>query len=272
MNQPILVEFKANRKDYFDNKERLELKKNDYVIVQAEIGQDLGKVRLCTDKIPEGFLEDRELKPIVRLAQEADLNQLTENRKEEERVKDIVRQRIVKYALRMKLVDAEYQYDRKRLVIFFTAEKRVDFRALVRDLAGEFKTRIELRQIGVRDESKRVDGYGPCGWRMCCAGHLTEFTPITTDCAKDQCLQLNPAKLTGICGRLKCCLAYERDYYVSTLTKLPKIGHAVTTSKGPGSISAIDIISGKIQIQHGQDGATETLLFEEASKYLNIDL
>jgi cell fate regulator YaaT (PSP1 superfamily) len=272
MNNSILVEFKSNRKEYFDNKDRLEIKKNDYVLVQAEIGMDLGKVHLTSEQIPDEFLEDKELKSVVRLAVADDIVKLNENRIEEEKAKETVRQKIVKYALKMKLVDAEYQYDRKRLVFFFTAEKRVDFRSLVRDLAGEFKTRIELRQIGVRDESKRVDGFGPCGWRMCCSNHLTEFNPITTDCAKDQCLQLNPSKLTGICGRLKCCLSYERDYYVSTLTKLPKIGYPVTTAKGPGTINAIDIIGNKIQIQHGQDGDMEVLNFEEASKYLNIDL
>ncbi len=268
----IQVEFKANRKEYFLNTDSLEIKKDDYVLVEAEVGLDLGQVRLGHEQIDPQSIEGKEFRPIIRLALNDDLNTLEENRKEEEKAKDIIRQKIVKFGLKMKLVDAEYQFDRKRLVFYFTAEKRVDFRALVRDLAGEFKTRIELRQIGVRDESKRIDGYGPCGRRVCCSSFLTEFKPVTTESAKDQGLQLNPSKLTGMCGRLKCCLGYERDFYVSTLTRLPRVGTPITTLHGPGEIIHVDIIRSIILVKHGGEGEVETISLSEAAQFLKIDL
>ncbi len=271
MHNVIQVEFKSNRKEYFNNKDALAVSRNDYVLVEAEVGMDIGRVRFGPEEIDPQTVEGRELRPVIRLALNADLEALAENRKDEESAKEIIRQKIVKYGLKMKLVDAEYQFDRKRLVFFFTAEKRVDFRALVRDLAGEFKTRIELRQIGVRDESKRVDGYGPCGRRLCCSSFLTEFKPITTESAKDQGLQLNPAKLTGMCGRLKCCLSYERDFYVSTLTRLPRVGTTITTKEGPGEIIHIDIIRNLMQVKHN-NGEIETISLADAARFLKIDL
>lgn len=271
MHNVIQVEFKSNRKEYYINKDELDVNRNDYVLVEAEVGMDLGRVRFIPDDIDPQAAEGRELRPVIRLALNDDMDALAQNRQDEEGAKEIIRQKIAKYGLKMKLVDAEYQFDRKRLVFFFTAEKRVDFRALVRDLASEFKTRIELRQIGVRDESKRVDGYGPCGRRLCCSSFLTEFKPITTESAKDQGLQLNPAKLTGMCGRLKCCLSYERDFYVSTLTRLPRIGTSITTKEGPGEIIHIDIIRNLMQVKH-KDGDVEIIGLAEAARFLKIDL
>ncbi|HNO09577.1 MAG TPA: regulatory iron-sulfur-containing complex subunit RicT, partial [bacterium] len=234
MQNPIQVEFKANRKEIFLNKNNLVVKVGDHVIVQCENGVDMGKVALTHEQIPEDLTKDKELRQFIRVANPDEISKLADNRNEEEKTKAVVKQKIIKHGLKMKLVDAEYQFDRKKIVFFFTAEKRVDFRSLVKDLAGEFKTRIELRQIGVRDEAKRVDGYGPCGKQLCCSGHLTEFQPITTEYAKDQGLQLNPSKLTGLCGRLKCCLAYERDFYVNTLSRFPGVGSPIKTKKGRG--------------------------------------
>lgn len=271
MHPVIFVEFKANRKDYFYNKDALPLQKNDYVLVEAEMGVDFGRIRLTSEEVDLQAIEGRELRSVIRAAIPSDLEALAENRRAEERAKGIIKEKIIKFGLKMKLVDAEYQFDRKKLVFFFTADKRVDFRALVRDLAAEFKTRIELRQIGVRDEAKRVDGYGPCGRRLCCSSFLTEFKPITTESARDQGLQLNPSKLTGMCGRLKCCLAYERDYYVSTLSRLPRQGSPITTDKGEGEILHLDIIRNLVQIRHS-DGEIETLALEEVSELLKIDL
>lgn len=267
----IQVEFKARRKEYFFNKSNLTLRKGDAVIVQAENGVDLGVVSLTPDQIPDHETEGRELRYLIRLAIPDEMKKLTENRDEEKKSMGLVRERIAKYGLRMKLVDAEYQFDRRRLVFFFTADKRVDFRLLVRDLASEFKTRIELRQIGVRDEAKRVDGYGPCGKRLCCSEHLTEFKPITTEFAKDQGLQLNPSKLTGLCGRLKCCLAYERDFYVHTLSQFPGIGSMIKTPRGPGEIKHIDIIGNKVHVKRDSD-EWDTLTLEEVADMLGIDL
>ena len=272
MVTPIQVEFKALRKEYYDNKHNLNIKLGEHVVVQAESGVDLGKICLTPDRIPTEAIEGRELRAFVRVANPDEISRLVENRNEEEKAKSIVKQKIAEHGLRMKLVDAEYQFDRKRLVFFFTADKRVDFRNLVRDLAGQFKTRIELRQIGVRDESKRVGGYGPCGKELCCSSHLTEFKPITTDFAKDQGLQLNPTKLTGLCGRLKCCLAYERDFYVKTLSKFPGIGSQIKTSKGPGEIKHLDIIGNKVFVHHHKDDDWETLTLEEVASIRGIDL
>lgn len=271
MQNIIQVEFKANRKEYYFNKDSLAVKKNDFVLVEAEVGLDMGKVRFGPDDIDQQSVEGRELRSVIRLALNDDLNTLDENRKEEEKAKSVIRDKIIKFGLKMKLVDAEYQFDRKRLVFYFTAEKRVDFRALVRELAGEFKTRIELRQIGVRDESKRIDGYGPCGRRVCCSSFLTEFKPVTTESAKDQGLQLNPSKLTGMCGRLKCCLGYERDFYVSTLTRLPRVGTPIKTQRGPGEITNVDIIRNLITVRHG-DGEMEIISLSEAAQFMKIDL
>ncbi|NUM80253.1 hypothetical protein HUU42_05550 [bacterium] len=267
----IQIEFKSHRKEYFDNKHNLTIKRGDNVIVQAESGVDLGRVTQTGDQIPSDAA-GKELRAVVRLANPDEIERLKTNRADEEKAKEIIRQKINKFALKMKLVDAEYQFDRRRIVFYFTAEKRVDFRALVRDLASEFKTRIELRQIGVRDEAKRMDGYGPCGKRLCCTSHLSEFVPITTDFAKDQGLQLNPSKLTGLCGRLKCCLAYERDFYVNTLSRFPGVGSQVKTAKGPGEIKHLDIIANKVHIKHLNDDEWETLKLEELAHFLGIDL
>ncbi len=272
MTQCIQIAFKANRKEYFFNKSNLHLRKGDSVIVQAENGVDLGTVSLTHEQIPSSEVEGKELRYLIRLAIPDEIKKIHENRDEEKKSMNLVRERIARYGLKMKLVDAEFQFDRRRLVFFFTADKRVDFRLLVRDLASEFKTRIELRQIGVRDEAKRVDGYGPCGKRLCCSEHLTDFKPITTEFAKDQGLQLNPSKLTGLCGRLKCCLAYERDFYVRTLSKFPGIGSPIRTSKGPGEVKHVDIIGNKIHIKHDRDDEWETLTLEQVAEILHIDL
>ncbi len=272
MTHCIQVEFKSRRKEYFFNKSNLTLRKGDAVIVQAENGVDLGVVSLTHEQIPPAETEGRELRYLIRLAIPDELKKLDDNRVEEKKSMTTVRERIAKYGLRMKLVDAEYQFDRRRMVFFFTADKRVDFRLLVRDLASEFKTRIELRQIGVRDEAKRVDGYGPCGKRLCCSEHLTEFKPITTEFAKDQGLQLNPSKLTGLCGRLKCCLAYERDFYVNTLSQFPGVGSVIKTPKGPGEIKHIDIIGNKVHIKRDEADEWDTLTLEQVAELLGIDL
>lgn len=271
MSNPIQVEFKAHRKDFFDNRHGLNVRVGDHAVVQADIGVDVGKVCLISDATAEDIAGGKELKAFIRVANPDEISKLVENRNDEEAAKKLVMQKIAEHGLKMKLVDAEFQFDRKRLVFFFTADKRVDFRALVKDLAGHFKTRIELRQIGVRDEARRVDGVGPCGKTLCCSTHLTQFKPIVTDFAKEQGLQLNPAKLTGLCGRLKCCLAYERDFYVNTLSLFPGVGTAVKTSRGQGEIKHIDIIGNKVFVRHNND-EWENLTLEEMAKLLGIDI
>jgi cell fate regulator YaaT (PSP1 superfamily) len=270
MSNVIQVTFKSHRRDFFDNKHNLHVKVGDYVIVQAESGVDLGVVTM--DETPEALVPQKELRTFVRLANPDEIHRVGENRADEVRAEEIFRQKVEKSGLKMKLVEAEYQFDRRRIVFYFTADKRVDFRSLVRDLAAEFRTRIELRQIGVRDEAKRVGGYGPCGKELCCSAHLQGFQPITTEFARDQGLQLNPSKLTGLCGRLKCCLAYERDFYVNTLSKFPGIGDSLRTARGTGEIKHVDIIGNKVYVKHRSEEEWETLRLEEVASLLGLDL
>lgn len=270
MSAIIQVGFKSHRKDFFENKHNLHVKVGEHVIVQAETGVDLGVVTM-TEVMPE-LAGSKPLRTFVRLANPDEIKRLGENRVDEIHAEELFRVKVNKCGLKMKLVEAEYQFDRRRVVFYFTSEKRVDFRALVRELASEFKTRIELRQIGVRDEAKRVGGYGPCGQPLCCSCHLQDFQPITTEFAKVQGLQLNPSKLTGLCGRLKCCLAFEREFYVNTLSRFPGVGSPIKTSRGKGEIRHIDIIGNKVFVRHGHDEEWETLTLEQVADIMGIDL
>ncbi|MCX6826102.1 MAG: regulatory iron-sulfur-containing complex subunit RicT [candidate division Zixibacteria bacterium] len=235
-----LVEFKGNRKEYCYNTFYHSLKLHDYVIVQAERGEDMG---LLDRKVITGvdFSDMEKPHSILRPASEEDRRKLTQNRADEEMGWDKVLVFIKKYNLDMKLVDIEYQFDRNKLTFYFTAEHRVDFRALVRDLAAEYKTRIELRQIGVRDEAKRIDGFGLCGLQQCCSAFLKNFDPISTGEARIQGLSLNPAKISGNCGRLLCCLKYESEFYTEVRSKYPEIGEKYVTPNGEGIVDRINV-------------------------------
>lgn len=269
MSAVIQVGFKSHRKDFFENKHNLHVRVGEFVIVQAETGVDLGLVTM-TDVVPPDT--GKPIKTFVRIANPDEVKRLDENRADERRAGEIFKQKVSKCGLKMKLVEAEYQFDRRRIVFYFTSEKRVDFRALVKELAAEFKTRIELRQIGVRDEAKRIGGYGPCGQELCCSCHMQDFQPITTEFAKVQGLQLNPSKLTGLCGRLKCCLAYERDFYIKTLSQFPGVGDALETSRGRGEIKHVDIIGNRVHVRHPNSDDWETLTLENVAELMHIDL
>ncbi len=223
MSDLFLVGFKGNRKEYYYNSFHHSLNKGDYVIVQVDRGEDCGEVLQQVEKeitIPDG----EKPSSILRRANEDDMARLDDNRKEEETAWETGLRLIKKHNLGMKLVDIEYQLDRNKITFFFTADHRVDFRALVRDLASEYKTRIELRQIGVRDEARRIGGFGVCGIEQCCVSFLRKFDPISTQDARIQNLSLNPSKISGNCGRLLCCLKYEVDFYDEVLRKYPEIG------------------------------------------------
>jgi cell fate regulator YaaT (PSP1 superfamily) len=235
-----VVGFKGNRKDYYYNTYYHSLKLKDYVIVQAERGEDMGildkKVMAHVD-----FSDTEKPHSILRPASDEDREKLVQNRAEEETAYIRILELINKHTLDMKLVDIEYQYDRNKLTFFFTAEHRVDFRSLVRDLAGEYRTRIELRQIGVRDEAKRIGGYGICGLQQCCASFLKNFDPISTADARVQGLSLNPTKISGNCGRLLCCLKYETEHYTEVRKKYPDVGERYTTPTGEGLVDRINV-------------------------------
>jgi cell fate regulator YaaT (PSP1 superfamily) len=242
------------------------------VVVEAERGQDLGLVSAVGEtalrKCGVGcngcsLAEPPEPKgKIVRPATADEANVLPELRKAEEDVRRKVIERVTVHGLVMKVSDAEWQWDRKKLTVYFTAEKRVDFRALVRDLAGLFRTRIELRQIGARDEAKRLDGLGRCGRQFCCSSWLPELKPVSLSLAKDQRLSLNPSQISGGCGRLLCCLRYEHDFYVSSRKRFPKEGRDLNTSRGTERVVSVDIFRERVLLM-AADRSTRPLTLAE---------
>ena len=258
-----LVEFKGSRKEYFTNPDCLSIKIGNLVIVQVERGEDMGRV---TKKVPMEMVElEKKPQNILRLAIQDDLNKLTANR---EREKDCVKQcekMIAERNLEMKLVDAEFQFDNNKITFFFTAEKRVDFRELVKELATTYKTRIELRQIGVRDEARRIGGFGVCGLPLCCTAFLREFEPISTQLAREQNLSLNPAKISGNCGRLLCCLRYEKDIYEKSLPIYPKVGEKFQTENGEGVVEKINIFKEYIVVKQ-ESGEEEKITLIQMRK------
>jgi len=249
-----MIEFKGNRREFFYNTFYHSLPLNDYVIVEVERGEDAGILRRKIQQ--DAHLPDEE-KPhsILKPASEEDKARIAENRLLENAAWEKATPLIEKHKLEMKLIDIEYQFDRNKLTFFFTAEHRVDFRALVRDLAAIYRTRIELRQIGVRDEAKRVGGYGVCGLQLCCASFLRKFDPISTQDARVQGLSLNPAKISGNCGRLLCCLRYETGFYEYVREKYPDVGEKYTTKQGEGVIDRINVFDDYmvIKLESGEE-------------------
>lgn len=266
MAEVFRVMFKGGRKDFFRNPKNILLRVGDYVVVEAERGEDLGWIVqvMSSNLLPPPHPPRRN---IVRKATTEDLNRLQENREKEGQAFEVCKQKIREHGLPMKLVDVEYQFDGNKISFYFTAESRVDFRALVKELASIYKTRIELRQIGVRDEAKRLGGYGSCGRPLCCATFMREFEPITTQMVRDQNLSLSLSKLSGVCGRLMCCLSFEREIYREELKRFPKLGTRVVTSKGVGKVSKADIFRDLVHICY-DSGEEEKLTLEEVNELL----
>jgi cell fate regulator YaaT (PSP1 superfamily) len=233
-----LIEFKGNRREYYYNTYHHSLRSSEYVIVQAERGEDAGILRSRFDRDLELGENDRP-RSILRPASDEDKKKIEQNHHDEEAAWEKAESLIKKHQLEMRLVDIEYQFDRNKLTFFFTADHRVDFRALVRDLAAVYRTRIELRQIGVRDEAKRLDGFGVCGLRLCCSSFLRRFEPISTQDARLQGLSLNPSKISGCCGRLLCCLKYEAGLYSDLKDIFPEVGDRYLTPQGEGIVDRI---------------------------------
>jgi cell fate regulator YaaT (PSP1 superfamily) len=234
------VEFKGSRREFFFNTYHHSLKLNDYVIIEAEQGEDMGVLTKRIDSEIE-FEPDKRPRSILRPAGDDDLDRYLRLKDNEEKYAKEVVGIIRKHGLDMKIVDVECLFDGSKITFYFTADHRVDFRALVRDLASRYRTRIELRQIGVRDEARRIDGFGICGRRQCCNGHITDFAPVSTQHAREQDLSLNPAKISGNCGRLLCCLRYEVELYSEVKQKFPPVGTIIKTAKGQGRIQRIDV-------------------------------
>lgn len=259
-----LVEFKGARKEYYRDPYNLPISIGDAVIVQVERGEDFGRAIL---KFSPERAKDTRVKPlpIIRIATKSDIARDGDNRASEWEARQTCRRMVEERGLEMKVVDAEWQFDRNKMTFYFTADKRVDFRALVKDLAGIFKTRIELRQIGARDEARRTGGVGICGYEQCCTMFLKEFEPITTQMARDQSLSLNPAKISGNCGRLLCCLRYESGYYKEATKLFPNIGLPWETDEGAGTIESIHVLREQVTVRL-PDGRTSKVPLEEIQR------
>lgn len=250
------VSFKGNKKVHYFNPKEIKVKPGDYVIVEADKGVDLGTVNKLGRLVALSEIKG-EPKNLIRKAVDEDMEKLKDNREKEAQAFLIAREKIKQHKLNMKLVDAEYQYDQNKLTFYFTSEKRVDFRELVKDLASKYRTRIELRQIGVRDEARRLGGLGVCGETICCSTFMKTFEPVTTQYAKEQHLPLNPSKLTGVCGRLKCCLVFEKIFYDTARKNFPPLNSEITTSRGRAFVDKIDIFKDLVFLRYKDDEIEE---------------
>ena len=248
MNNIVGVRFKKPGKIYFFDPGYLKINQKDKVIVETSFGEELGEVVINKRNMSNSKLS-APLKKVIRIATSKDLKHYEENKKKEKEAFKICEDKIKKYKLDMHLTDVEYKFDNSKILFFFTADGRIDFRELVKDLASILKTRIELRQIGVRDEVKRIGGNGVCGRELCCCSFLNDFETVSIKMAKEQNISLNPSKISGNCGRLMCCLKYEQDVYEDKLKRLPKIGSTVKTVDGEGIVDSIETLKEIVRIK-----------------------
>jgi len=248
MAEVIGVRFKEVGKVYYFDPGKTTLKIGDTVIVETSRGVECGKVAIANKDVPDEQIV-HPLKKLIRRATKEDYRRLEENKKKEKEALKICEEKVAEHGLEMKLVDVEYTFDNSKILFYFTADGRVDFRTLVKDLASVFRTRIELRQIGVRDESKMLGGLGVCGRPFCCNSFLGEFHPVSIKMAKEQGLSLSPTKISGTCGRLMCCLKYEQDAYTDLLKRTPKVGAIVKTPLGRGVVVESNLLSQTLKVK-----------------------
>ena len=248
MTKVIGVRFRQAGKIYFFSPGKLQIKKGDKVIVETARGVEFGSVVSGIREIPDEEVM-QPLKPVIRVATEEDKRNEEINREREEEAFKVCQEKIRKHELDMKLISAEYTFDNNKILFYFTADGRIDFRELVKDLAAVFRTRIELRQIGVRDETKIRGGIGVCGRALCCHTYLSEFAPVSIKMAKEQNLSLNPTKISGVCGRLMCCLTNEEETYEELNSRLPEIGDIVTTAEGlKGEVQSVSVLRQLVKV------------------------
>ncbi|MGE4571393.1 MAG: stage 0 sporulation family protein [Candidatus Izemoplasmatales bacterium] len=248
----VAIQFNYLGKKYYFSTNNLELKRKDYVIVDTVRGLELGEVISDVIELREDELVSP-LKPILRLASPEDIEKFKINISDQERIKEVTKDLIIKHRLDMKLLNSEYTLDRSKLIIYFTSEGRVDFRELVKDLANEFHVRIELRQVGARDGAKVIGGIGPCGRQTCCTTFLREFEPVSIKMAKTQNLSLNPANISGLCGKLLCCIRYENENYKNFKAETPNINSLVWTQDGQGKVTKINYSEQSVTVHFGGD-------------------
>lgn len=266
MVKVVSVRFKENGKVYFFDPAGLDIQRGSYVIVDTARGLECGyAVQGSHDESSEKIVKP--LKAVERVATKQDIEKMKQNRLDEKKAFDICLEKIEKHKLEMKLIDVEYTFDRSKVLFYFTADGRVDFRELVKELASIFRTRIELRQIGVRDESKLMGGVGVCGQPFCCSRFLSDFTPVSIKMAKEQGLSLNPTKISGCCGRLMCCLSYEQNVYEHLNKLTPSIGSYVKTADGNGIVVEVSLLASKLKVSldKNRDGAPKEYLVKDVS-------
>ena len=268
MKKVISVRFKASGKAYYFDPTGFDVKEGDYVVVETARGTECGEVVAGPRDVPDSQVS-RELKPIQRMADSVDVRRMEKNRADEKAAFELCNERIAAHKLEMKLVEAEYNLDRSKILFYFTADGRVDFRELVKDLAGALHTRIELRQIGVRDESKMMGGIGLCGQPFCCSRFLRDFQPVSIRMAKEQGLSLNPTKISGCCGRLMCCLGYEQSAYEYLNSILPMVGSIVRTPDGTGTVVETNPISGYLRVRLNSEALAPKYYKASQCQYLS---
>ncbi len=247
MAEVVGIRFKEVGKIYYFSPDGMTFQKGERAVVETARGMECGEIAMENRDIPDEEIK-KPLKKIVRAATDADLKILKSNKEKEKKAFTICEKKIKDHKLDMKLVDVEYTFDSSKILFYFTADERVDFRELVKDLASEFRTRIELRQIGARDEAKMVGGFGICGRPFCCGSFLGDFQPVSIKMAKEQGLSLNPTKISGTCGRLMCCLKYEQEAYEHLLRHTPKVGALVNTREGRGTVLETNLLTGMLKV------------------------
>ena len=265
MYDVVGVRFKKAGKIYYFDPGELDIQKDDFVIVETVRGVEFGKVVVAKKQVGENDVV-LPLKKVVRIADQKDRIIVEENKAAAKEAYEVCGQKVNEHQLDMKLVDVEYTFDRNKVIFYFTADGRVDFRELVKDLAAIFRTRIELRQIGVRDEAKMLGGVGPCGRMLCCSTFLGDFDPVSIKMAKDQNLSLNPTKISGLCGRLMCCLKYENDNYESAKELLPDLGEFIETPNGRGKVVGLNILQHVMQVEFPKEGKVLEYTLDEVLK------
>ena len=254
MKNIIGVRFRKPGKIYFFDPGELKISNRDFVIVETAQGEEYGEVAIANRPMPEEKIVTP-LKKVIRIATPKDKKHYEDNKNREKEAFDICNKKIKEYGLDMTLTDVEFKFDNSKVLFYFTADGRIDFRDLVKDLASIFKTRIELRQIGVRDEVKRIGGNGICGRELCCCSFLRNFEAVSIKMAKEQNMSLNPSKISGNCGRLMCCLKYEQEVYEEKLKKLPRMGAIVKTEDGQGVVDGVETLKERVRVKiKDQDG------------------
>jgi cell fate regulator YaaT (PSP1 superfamily) len=258
MEQVVAVRFKGTGKSYYFDPGELCIAPGGHVVVETSRGMEIGTVTRANLLVPDEEVV-KPLKKVLRIASKKDLKQMDENALREREAMEFCTQRIIERNLDMKLVGVECAFDNSRMVFYFTSGGRVDFRDLVKDLVGAFRTRIELRQIGVRDEARMIGGLGICGREFCCSSFLSEFQPVSIKMAKEQGLSLNPAKISGACGRLMCCLKYEQPAYEQLIRTTPKVGSRISTAELTGTVIEVALLTGMLKVRPDNDEGIKTI-------------